>query len=56
MLTTQEAAKKLGVTRGRIVQLIHKGILPAVRFGWVWQIDEEDLEKVYSKYKFRSKS
>lgn len=42
-LTTKEAAKRLGLTRARIVQLIRAGSIKAVRFGQAYQIKESDL-------------
>jgi excisionase family DNA binding protein len=42
-LTTREAAKRLGLTRARINQLIRSGYIKAKRFGQVYQIAEEDL-------------
>lgn len=46
LLTTTQAAERLGISRYRVHQLIKEGRLPAVRFGPVWQIDEEAVEAV----------
>jgi excisionase family DNA binding protein len=46
MLTTQEAAARLGVTSIRIRQLISGGRLPAEKFGRDYMIKEEDLKLV----------
>ena len=42
-LTTSEAAKRLGLSRVRITQLIKAGVIKATRFGQVYQIKEADL-------------
>jgi excisionase family DNA binding protein len=44
MLTTHEAARRLGVTHPHIIHLIHQGRLPAKRFGWMWMIDSDDVK------------
>ena len=44
--TTQEAAKKLGVSVRRIVALINAGDLPSSRIGRSHVIKETDLELV----------
>ena len=44
-LTTQQAADRLGLSRGRIIQLIDKGVIKATKFGGVYQIDEADLKR-----------
>ena len=46
LLTTQEAAEKLGVTSTRIRAMILSGRLPAEKFGHVHMIKEEDLALV----------
>jgi excisionase family DNA binding protein len=43
--TTQQAAKRLGVTDGRIRQWIGQGRLKAAKFGSAWMIRQEDLRK-----------
>lgn len=48
-LTTEEAAKRLGVNRSRIRQLILAGRLPAEKFGKAWAIDPKDLEAVRTR-------
>lgn len=45
-LSTKQAADLLGVTHGRIRQLINGGALPAKKFGGAWVIEERDLELV----------
>jgi excisionase family DNA binding protein len=46
VLTTKDAAEKLGVTQRRINALIQSGRLPAQDFGGSWMIQEEDLQLV----------
>jgi excisionase family DNA binding protein len=44
VLTTQQAADVLGVTRRRVRQMIAQGTLPALKFGRDYQIREGDAE------------
>lgn len=44
MLTTTDAAKLLGVSRARVITLIHLGTLVATKPGRDWQIDEASVE------------
>jgi excisionase family DNA binding protein len=46
LLTTQEAADRLGVTSARIRAMILAGRLPAEKFGHVHMVREEDLALV----------
>lgn len=46
LLTTSEVAKKLGVTRWRVSQLIKDGRLKAEKYGQIYLIKEEDIEIV----------
>lgn len=46
MLTTQEAAERLGITDARIRAMILSGRLPAEKFGRAHVIREEDLKLV----------
>jgi excisionase family DNA binding protein len=45
-LSTNEAAKLLGITRQRVIQLINKGRLKASKFAKVYMIKQEDLKAV----------
>jgi len=45
MLTTAQAAQRLGCTRRRVLALIHEGQLDAERFGRDWAIDEESVAR-----------
>ncbi|RPI70326.1 MAG: DNA-binding protein [Desulfobacteraceae bacterium] len=49
MLTTPQAASALGVTRGRVLQMITRGQLPAVKVGRDWLIEENDLQRVVDR-------
>lgn len=43
-LTTVEAARRLGVTRRRVLALIEAGRLKAVRFGCAYALKAEDVD------------
>ena len=43
LLTTAEAARRLGLTRSRVIQLIHAGYIPAQKFSSVFMIPEDTL-------------
>lgn len=45
MLTTQQAADILGVSRKMVQSLIKRGRLPAEKIGRDWMIRKEDVEK-----------
>ena len=46
LLTTQEAAERLGLTDSRVRQLVLEGRLPAQKFGHLNMIREQDLKLV----------
>lgn len=46
LISVTEAADRLGVTRGRVAQLISEGRLPASKVGHVFVIQAQDLELV----------
>lgn len=46
LLTTEEAASRLGVTAGRVRAMIAAGRLPAQKFGFVHMIKATDLKSV----------
>lgn len=48
-LTTQQAAEKLGVTAGRIRQMIVDKQLPTAKFGHVHMIKKSDLKLVENR-------
>jgi excisionase family DNA binding protein len=49
MISSRQAADKLGVTQRRIVALIKGGRLPAQRLGREWMIDEKSLRLVANR-------
>jgi excisionase family DNA binding protein len=49
LLTTQQVAEKLGVTAGRVRQMIVDGQLPAIKMGRDNFIKESDLRLVESR-------
>jgi excisionase family DNA binding protein len=51
LLSTSEAANKLGVTVGRVQQLIWDGLLPAQKVGRDYVINEDDLKLVEDRPK-----
>lgn len=46
LLTSKEAAERMGISTRRVVALIHSGRLPAQRLGRDWVIKESDLALV----------
>jgi excisionase family DNA binding protein len=50
ILTTKEAAERLGVTTGRVRAMIAAGRLRAQKFGRDHQIREADLELVLERH------
>ena len=46
MLTTEQAAERLGITPARVRVLIREGRLPAQNFGHAHMINEDDLKLV----------
>lgn len=49
LLSVAEAAKKLGVTRGRVNQLIANNRLPAQKIGRAYVVREDDLKLVENR-------
>ena len=45
MLTMQQVADRLGISRVRVFQLIKADKIKSVRFGWAHQIDEAEVER-----------
>jgi excisionase family DNA binding protein len=46
MLTTADAAQKLGISVRRVQVLIQVGLLPATKHGRDWLITEQDLAQM----------
>lgn len=46
MLNTTQVAELFGLTRGRIIQLIHNGVIKANKWGRDYMIREEDLAEL----------
>jgi excisionase family DNA binding protein len=55
MITTDIAAKILGVSQRRVTALITAGRLPAIKLARDWIIDEKDLELVADRKPGRPK-
>jgi excisionase family DNA binding protein len=51
LLTPAEAGEYLGRTESAVRQLIHKRLLPVVRFGRNVRIDVRDLDAIVDEYK-----
>lgn len=51
MITTADAAQRLGVSDRRVRQLIRSGLLPAVRLGRDWLIEPAALAQVAGRPK-----
>lgn len=49
LLSTSEAAERLGLTPGRIRQLIDAGQLPATRIGKRWALQLRDIDRFASQ-------
>jgi excisionase family DNA binding protein len=46
LLSTADAADRLGISQRRVVALISSGKLPAIQVGRNWVICEGDLQKI----------
>ena len=49
LLTTKQAAEKLGITPRRVQALVTAGRLPATKFGRDYMIKESDLKLVQDR-------
>jgi excisionase family DNA binding protein len=56
LISTTDAAEKLGVTRRRVIALIADGRLPAQKVGRDYIIDERDLKMVTDRKPGRPKA
>lgn len=43
-MTVKEAAEALGISEGRVRQLIGEGVLDAEKFGGLWVVTEDSVE------------
>ena len=46
MLTVREAAELLGLPHHKVLRYVQRGVIPARKKGWIWLINQEDLERV----------
>lgn len=49
ILTVAEAAKKMGLTHQQVLNRIHRGKIKAIKKGWFWLVNEDDLPKPVEK-------
>ena len=49
LVTVSQAAKRLGIDRGRLFRMIRKGKLETTRCGWVYLFSEEQLTQAQEK-------
>ncbi len=55
LLTVQETAKMLRITRKTLYKLIKNGEIPAIRLGTHWRIPKEELEKLIANSNSKNK-
>ena len=55
MLTPSEIAEKLNLHPNTVRDYLKAGVLPAVKLGRVWRVEEEDLNKWLEEKKRGSK-
>lgn len=46
LITITQAAQIAGVSESYLRRLCRQGKIPARKYGWVWLIEEQDLEGV----------
>jgi len=46
LLTVREAAELLGLPYYKVIRYVQRGAIPAHKKGWIWLINQEDLERV----------
>lgn len=49
LLTTTQAAEQLGMNRRALTNLINAGILPAIRVGRDWLIEQRHMKKAENR-------
>ena len=45
MITTERAAKILGMSCGTVTELVAKGAIKAQRLAWTWAVEESDVHE-----------
>lgn len=51
MLTPEEVAQRLNVTRRTVMDWIYRGVLPSVKVGKQVRVDAADLERFIQQHK-----
>ena len=46
MLTVREAADLLGLPPQKVLRFVQRGVIPAHKKGWIWLINQEDLDRM----------
>ena len=46
MLTVREAADLLGLPPQKVLRFVQRGVIPAHKKGWIWLINQDDLDRV----------
>ena len=49
LISTKEAADRLGLEPKEVIRRIRRGDIAAEKFGWVWTIAEKEIERVKEK-------
>lgn len=45
LLTISESAKRLNITERTLRKWLREGVLPGVKMGRIWRVDDQDLEE-----------
>jgi hypothetical protein len=48
-VSTKEAGSQLGLEQKEVIRRIRRGDIEAEKFGWVWTIDQDEIERVKEK-------
>lgn len=51
LITVEEMARRLNITPRAAREWLKKGIIPGIKLGRIWRIDEKDLEEFIRKAK-----
>lgn len=46
ILTVREAAELLGLPHHKVLRYVQRGVIPAHKKGWIWLINQKDLDRV----------